>query len=426
MGVKALYSNKDVIIVGAGAAGLSAAKELSRLGLTYKVLEASHRIGGRAYSEEIAPDEWFDLGCAWLVGGDSNPFVKIADELGIALSRDKSDRFLLRNHRFYRDGNTLNPDEQAACIQYYTDCYNAIAKAGEQGRDVAISDVIDMDHEYAPPFLTAIGTAWGMDVDQVSTADSASTKGELGHQALRGYGNLVAAWGRDVDVSLNCRVEKIDWSGSVVKLETPKGTISGRCALITVSTGFLGSGELGFSPGLPDWKAEAIHNLPMGTENKIGVHFDKDIFGDDGRAHVTTWRTDGHAGKVDASVMGLNTASVFVGGRLGVWLEKQGGQALQEFAIDRMADIFGNGIRKHADRCIATAWESEPWTRGSWACARPGHADKRADLARPINDLLFFAGEATVYGGQGTCNGAYESGIRAAEEIARTLSRENV
>ncbi len=405
---------------------MSAAKELSRLGLTCQVLEASHRIGGRAYSEEIAPNEWFDLGCAWLVGGDSNPFVKIADELGVKLSRDKSDRFRLHNHRFQRDGTALNADQQAACIRYYTDCYKAIAAAAEQGRDVAISDVIDMDHEYAPPLLASIGTSWGMDVDQVSTTDSASTKGELGHQALHGYGNLVSAWGRDVDVTLNCRVDKIDWSGTGIKLETPKGTVSGRCALITVSTGFLGSGELVFSPGLPDWKVEAIHNLPMGTENKIGVHFDKDIFGEDGRAHYTTWNSDGHAGKVDASVMGLNTASVFIGGRFGIWLEKQGAQAMQDFAIDRVADIFGNGIRKHVDRCIATAWESEPWTRGSWACARPGHADKRADLARPINDVLFFAGEATVYGGQGTCNGAYDSGLRAAHEIARSLTREQV
>ena len=91
-------SESDVIVIGAGAAGLSAAKELTRLGLSYTVVEGSHRIGGRAYSEEIAPGVWFDLGCAWLVGGAVNPFVAIADELGITLSKDKSHLFELENH----------------------------------------------------------------------------------------------------------------------------------------------------------------------------------------------------------------------------------------------------------------------------------------------------------------------------------------
>ncbi len=401
---------------------MSAAKELARLGLTYQVLEGSHRVGGRAYSEEIAPGEWFDLGCAWLVGGDSNPFVKEADALGIELSKEKSDQFLLHNHRFQRDGRTLGADQRSECLRYYEDSYRAIATAAERGRDVAVCDVIDMEHEYAPPFLAAFGTSWGKDVDQVSTVDYATSTGELGHQAYRGYGNLVAAWARDVSVVLNCRAERIDWSGHGVKVTTPKGTLSGRCALITVSTGILASGDISFEPGLPDWKSEAIDNLPMGTENKVGVHFDKDVFGDSGRGHFTTWNDDGQGAKVDASVMGLNTASVFVGGRLGVWLEKQGPRALQDFAIDRVADIFGNSVRKHVTRCIATAWETEPWTRGSWACARPGHADKRADLASPIGDTLFFAGEATVYGGQGTCSGAYRSGLRAAKEIAEALT----
>lgn len=422
--MRPLSSEKDVIIIGAGAAGLAAAKELSRRGFSYHVLEGSHRIGGRAYSEEIAPGEWFDLGCAWLVGGDTNPFVKIAEGLGIALSMDKSEQFLLAKHRFQRDGHRLTSEQRDKCVRYYDDCYEAISTAAGQGRDVAISDVIDMDHEFAPPFLASIGASWGMDADQVSTVDHATSTGELGHQAYHGYGNLVAAWARDVSMSLNCRVNSIDWSDKAVALETPKGTVSGRCALITVSTGILASGEIGFNPGLPDWKTDAIHNLPMGTENKVGVHFDSDIFGEEGRAHYTTWNTDGDVGKVDASVMGLNTASVFVGGRLGVWLEKQGQPALSAFAIDRIADIFGNDIRKHVTRSIATAWESEPWTRGSWACARPGHAEKRTDLARPVQNALFFAGEATVYDGKGTCSGAYQSGIRAASEIGDLLRHE--
>ena len=419
-----MSTETDVIIIGAGAAGLSAAKELSRIGLTYRVVEGSHRIGGRAYSEEIAPGVWFDLGCAWLVGGATNPFVPIADELGITLGKDKSAKFKLENHRFQRNGEPLNADQRAACLRYYDDSYKAITAAAEQGRDVAISNVIDLENEFAAPLLGSIASAWGMDLDLVSTADFASATGELGFPVLHGYGNLVASWGADVAVSLNTRVEKIDWSGHGVTVETPKGTITGRTALSTVSTGILASGDILFTPDLPDWKTEAINGLPMGTENKMGVHFDTDVFGPDGRGHYSTWNDDGSTAKVDASVMGLNTAHVFVGGRHGVWLEKQGQQACHDFAVDRVADIFGHDIRKHVNRSIVTAWSTEPWTRGTWACALPGQAHQRAHLERSVDERLFFAGEATVYGGQGTCHGAYLSGIRAAQEIAAQLNVE--
>jgi len=415
-------SESDVIIIGAGAAGLAAAKELTRLGLTYTVVEGSHRIGGRAYAEEIAPGVWFDLGCAWLVGAAANPFVAIADELGITLGKDKSDLFKGENLRFQRNGEPLNDDQRTACLRYYDDSYKAITAAAKQGQDVAISDVVDMGNEFAAPLLSGIASAWGMDIDLVSTADFASATGELGFPVLHGYGNLVAAWGANVAVSLNTRVERIDWSDLGVTVETPKGAITGRTALSTVSTGVLGSGDILFTPGLPDWKTEAINNLPMGTENKMGVYFDADVFGADGRGYYSTWNDDGNSAKVDASVMGLNTAAVFVGGRHGVWLEKQGQQACHDFAVDRIADIFGHDIRKHINRSIVTAWNTEPWTRGSWACALPGQAHQRANLERPVDGRLFFAGEATVYGGQGTSHGAYLSGIRAAQEIAAQLN----
>jgi monoamine oxidase len=418
-------SESDVIIIGAGVAGLSAAKELSRLGLTYTVVEGSHRIGGRAYSEEIAPGVWFDLGCAWLVGGATNPFVSIADELGITLDKDNSDMFKGENHGFQQNGQPLNEDQRAACLSFHGDSYEAISAAAKQGQDVAVSDVVDIDNKFAAPFLCSVASAWGKDIDLVSTADFASATGELGFQALHGYGNLIAAWGEDVVVSLNTRVERIDWSGHGVTVEMPKGSIAGRTVLNTVSTGILASGEILFTPRLPDWKTEAINGLPMGTENKIGVYFDTDVFGADGRGHYSIWNDDGIAAKVDASVMGLNTAAVFVGGRHGIWLEKQGQQACHDFAVDRIADIFGHDIRKHVNRSIVTAWSTEPWTRGSWACALPGQAHQRANLQRPVDERLFFAGEATVYGGQGTCHGAYQSGIRAAKEIARLLNAES-
>ena len=130
-------------------------------------------------------------------------------ELGITLGKDKSDLFKVENIRFQRNGDPLNDDQRAACLVYYEDSYKAIAKAAKQDQDVAISDVIDLGNEFAAPLLGSIrDMVGGKDIDLVSTADFASATGELGFPVLHGYGNLVSAWGADVEVSLNTRVER--------------------------------------------------------------------------------------------------------------------------------------------------------------------------------------------------------------------------
>jgi monoamine oxidase len=318
-----------------------------------------------------------------LVGwGTSNPFVAIAGELGITLDKDNSDSFKGENHRFQRNGEPLNEDQRAACLGFYSDSFQAISAAAKQGQDVIVSDMVDMDNEFTAPFLCGVTSVWGQDIDLVSSADFDNATGELGFQALHGYGNLVAAWGADVAVSLNTRAEQVDWSGHGVTVDTPKGASAARAALCTVSTGILASGEIFFTPGLPDWKTAAINGLPMGTENKMGVYFDTDVFGAKGRGHYSIWNDDGNAAKIDAGVMGLNTAAVFVGGRHGIWLEKQGQQACHDFAVDRIADIFGHDIRKHVNRSIVTAWGTEPGIVGLCAARASTAARQSATPCR--------------------------------------------
>ncbi len=411
---------KDVIVIGAGASGLSAAKELEQLGLTYTVIEGSHRIGGRAYSEEIAPGVWFDLGCSMLEGAQ-NTFLPIANALGMTVGdHNHFDDELIRYHR---NGRLLDDGQQAKCRQFIEDSYTTVEKAGESGYDLALSELIDLENEFIAPLLTSISAAWTFDADQVSSADATNAKGGCGYLVLNGYGNLVAAWGADVPVSLNTRAERIDWSEGGVRVETPKGTINGRTVLVTVSTGILGAGDILFTPGLPDWKTDAIHAVPAGTANKMCVYFDKDIFGPDGRGVHNVWSDDGDSSYIEAGVMGQNQAVVEHGGRHAVWLEKQGQQAGHNFAVDRIAEAFGNDIRKHVSRSIVTAWSTEPWTRGSYSAAQPGQFHQRANMAKTVDDRLFFAGEATTYESQATCHGAYMSGIRAAREIAKVLCK---
>ena len=194
-----------------------------------------------------------------------------------------------------------------------------------------------------------------------------------------------------------------------------------RCLISTVSNGILAAQHIHFKPRLPDWKMEAIQGVPMGAENKIGVHFTEDVFDPGASGYYQSWSSEAQGAYIDVNLMSTNVVSVFMGGRFSIWMEQQGQQAAHEFAVDRIADIFGNDIRQSVGRSIVTAWVTNPWTLGSYASALPGQFHQRESLPLAIDNKLFFAGEATART-NGTCHGAYWSGVRAAREVAEVLN----
>ncbi len=416
-----MVTTPDVIVIGAGAAGLAAAKRLAEIGHEAIVIEASHRIGGRAYSEEIAPGVWFDLGCSYLHNGDTNPFVGIAAQLGHVIGPEFGDLFSPEKIRIYRDGKPLDPQERQAYDDYVDRCAAVVHRPRNPHEDAAIAELIDLEHDCAPAYANLMASILSRDIDLASAADEAAFLPGPDIPLRDGYGNLVAAWGADVAVELNSRAERIDWSGPGVSVTTPRGTLKARCALCTVSTGILGANRIRFAPTLPDWKLAAVAGLPMGTLNKVCLHFDRDVFGPDGRGFFQLCSREPGASGFEASVMGQDTAVLFNGGRHAVWLEQQGPQAAHDYALEQVAAVFGNGIRRYVTRSIATAWATEPWTLGAYSCALPGQAEQRHALARPLADRLFFAGEATRIEDHACCHGAYWSGIRAADEISQRL-----
>lgn len=420
-----MSTHTDVVIVGAGAAGLAAAKELTRRGVSFIVVEGSHRIGGRAYSEKIAADVWFDLGCAYMVAGpdvdthvdETNPFVDYARQQGAVIEEYTYDAHYTFN------GNALDAVQMQSRESYYQACKDAITGSVGAGEDRAISELVDLDDPFATPYIDMMAVTAPKDLDEASAADFHHKVAEhTEFNALEGYGSLVAQWGGDVEVSLNTRVESIDWSGQGVKVNTVHGSIQARCLICTVSNGVLAAQQIHFSPRLPDWKMDAIQAVPMGAENKIGVHFTRDVFGPGEAGYYQAWSSDAQGAYIDVNLMSTNVVSVFMGGRFSAWMEKQGQQAAHEFAVDRIADLFGNDIRDSVGRSIVTAWVTEPWTLGSYAAALPGQFHQRKQLPLPVESTLFFAGEATARA-NGTCHGAYWSGIRAAGEVAELLGQ---
>ncbi len=340
----------------------------------------------------------------------------------MTIGKEHGDIFTDNKTNLYSDGIPLNIGEREAYFSAQNEWFKSIESSADQGEDVAIAELMNLESKYAMTYANIAAAGSAQDIDRISCFEYANFAGGPDIPVLNGYGNLVATWAKDIPVSLNTRVGRVEYSSRGVSVKTSSGDLHARAVLSTVSNGILAAGDIEFVPALPDWKFAAVSGLPIGTLNKICIHFDRDIFGSSGRGFSVNCEQGTDATGFEASVMGLNTAVIFIGGQRAIWLENQGQQASHDYAVEQVGKVFGNNIRNQVTRSIATAWTTDPWTRGSYACAMPGQWHQREALARPIDDRLFFAGEATTAGDHGCCHGAYRSGIRAAREIAEVVA----
>jgi len=415
-----MADNVDVVIVGAGSAGLSAARAAAEKGLSFVVVEASHRIGGRAYTEDFAQGQPFDLGCHWMHSASLNPFVAIADEHGFAYRRDGDYQRSVHHH-----GAWLDEKEHEAFEALGKANNMAIAEAARAGNDAPVADLIDLENPWAAYHAYWFSLGVSRDIDQTGACDVAAYNDtDENWPVIGGYGALVAAWAADVPVTLNAAVERIALTADGVDVATARGTVTGRTVLVTVSTNVLSSGRIAFEPGLPDWKTDAARELPLGVHNRIGVMLDDNPLAGERRDFATVMLEDDEVPfALEVGPYGYSYAVGVTGGRFGSWLERAGQEASVEYLVERMRAVWGNDIVRHVtDRIIVTAWEGDPWTLGSYSAATPGNAHQRKELARPIDDRIFFAGEATSPDFFSTCHGAYLTGRRAIDEIASVLA----
>jgi len=406
----------DVAIIGAGAAGIGAAKRLRELSLSFIVIEASHRIGGRGYTEETAPKEFFDLGCHWLHSASLNPFVPIADRLGFKYVKPHGWSF-----KPYLDGRWAGESETKECEEFIDANQARMTEAAQSGLDVAQIDVTEREHHWTPLFDYWVSLMTSVDVDQVSVFDHAHYNDTRENWRVKdGYGRLIVRFAQDIPVQLNSAVERVKWSGPGVSLETRKGTVTAHTAIITVSNGILNAHDIQFEPELPDWKQEAIAALPLGNYNYICLVYDRDSFGVD--HDYCTWMSEGEVALgLQIRPFGRNQVIATTGGRFATWLERAGAEASADYVKERVATIFGGNAIKHVVSANVTAWGSDPWVRGAYSAALPGQGHQRALLAQPINGRVFFAGEATSTEFFATAHGAYLSGIRAADEVMTSM-----
>jgi monoamine oxidase len=411
-------ADHDVIVVGAGAAGLAATRTLLERGLSVVALEARNRIGGRAWTDHETFGVPFDRGCAWLHAAEVNPWRDIAAEFGFTvIEKDPAWQGRVGSRR-------LGEGEDADWDRAIEAKFAAIAAAGKAGRDVPASTVIDPDEPWSTLFEAIVTWYASTEIDQLSTRDVGNgLNGEHDWPIVEGYGALVARYGSGLPVSLATPATRIARVGGGVAVETPDGAVRGRAAIVAVSTAVLANGSIAFDPPLPVAKQEAIHNLPLGCADKIALQIDGNPFGMAPMSHATGRSDTVRTGNYQFFPFGQPLVIGYVGGSFARELESAGEGAMAAFAVDELVDIFGGDVRRRVVKSAVTTWGCDPYIGGGYSAARPGHAHRRLDLAAPVNGTLYFAGEACSIDNFATCHGAYLTGVAAAHAAADALRR---
>jgi len=407
----------DVVVIGAGAAGVAAARRLLAAQIPTLVLEARSRAGGRAWT---MPGEFpLDLGCGWLHSADENEWAPIARTLGLTVDRTPPPWGTPRRR-------TLGfPDRELADFRAASESFFARVDTVLEGpADRPAADFLEPGSPWNP-LLNAIGNyISGGELADVSARDLASYRDTgVNWRVAQGYGALVEAYAGPLDLRLDCPVTLIDHSGPRLRIVTPQGEIAARAAIVAVPASVIAREALRFHPALPD-KLEAAAGLPLGLADKLFLRVDDP---DDLPPETRLFGAldEPHTGSYHLRPFGRPVIECYFGGDLAWALEREGAGAFAAYAIDQLAFHLGDDMRSRLRPIAATAWGNDPFALGSYSYARPGQFPMRAALAAAIDEQLFFAGEACSDNDYSTAHGAYRTGIRAADAVTRLLQAES-
>jgi monoamine oxidase len=417
IGVGAEIADVPVAIVGAGAAGIAAARRLREAKVRFAMIEAADHLGGRCVTDTATFSTPFDRGAHWIHRFDDNPLIKAAGDSGLDIYPAPRGQKLRVPPRRARAGEI----EQflAALVR----ANRAIIDAGRGRGDVAASSALPGDlGEWRDSIEFVLGPySVGKALADVSAADFARAPERIADAFCReGYGTLLARLARGLPVQLSTPARKFGWGGALA-IETPKGTIRARTAIVTVSTAVLARGNLGFSPDLPKSHADAAARLSLGSQEQIAVEMDGNPLDLDADDLVFEKASGPRAAALLGNIGGSHLSMVTVGGNLARDLARSGEDALKDFAVDWVTAAFGSNAKGLIRKSTATRWSEDPLIGGAFSAAAPGHADARRTLMAPLRDRIWFAGEACHETLWGTVNGAWESGTRAAEAALRVV-----
>ena len=407
----------DIVVIGAGAAGIAAARRILAANRRVIVVEAASQIGGRCLTDTATFDVPFDRGARWMHNPDTNPMIRLARSAGLDISPAPLGQKIRVGRRNARPGET--EEFLAALVR----ANRAIDEASRGKVDVACASVLPKDlGDWAGTAEFMLGAnATGKDLKDISVIDKARAQERNAAIACRqGLGTLIAKLGEQVPLALSTPANRITWSGRDVMVETQAGKIAARAAVITVSSNVLTAGNIKFTPEIPRRQLDAAAKLGLGSYDRIALQLPGNPLGLARDEIIIEQSTSTRTALLFANMAGSSLCSIDVAGSFGRDLSAQGEPAMVAFAVEWLTKLFGSEAASAVKKSSATRWDAAPFALGAMSSSAPGAQPSRKILAEPVG-CMFLAGEATHETLWGTVDGAWESGERAADAALRKI-----
>jgi monoamine oxidase len=407
----------DIVIIGAGAAGISAARRLAAMGRPYVLLEASSRVGGRAVTDMQTFGVPFDMGAHWIHMPGLHPLSRLGKKAGFDIYRAPDEPRLFINGREGSDG------EYAAFDDALERAEQAITAAGSAARDVPASNVLPKLGSWGDTAELVVGPlSCAKELNHVSTLDFARSEEEdVDDFCRQGFGALIAHLAAPLSVHLDTQVTAVDLRAREVVVETSRGTLRCGAVIVAIPPSMLVQERLRILPEPTAGHRAAIEGISLGAYDHIAFLLPKNPF-DLKADELVFFRSDGRLGcALLGRIGGTDLHSIEVGGDVAMELARSPAAA-EAFAREVITRECGRSVARGIAEVHATAWTREPFALGAFSCAEPGAAHLRHVLAEPVDNRLFFAGEHTHEGLWGTVGGAWLSGERAAKQAVRAIA----
>ena len=407
----------DIVVIGAGAAGIAAARRIQAANRKAIVLEATGQVGGRCITDTTTFEVPFDRGARWIHNPDTNPMIKLALGAGLELGPAPLGQKIRIGRRNARAG------EIEQLLATLVRANRALDDASRGKADVSCASALPKElGDWAGTIEFLLGAnATGKDLKDVSAIDKIRAQDRSTALACRqGLGTLIAKLGEALPISLSTPATRISWSGRDVTVETAAGKIAARAAIITASSNVLTAGSIKFTPDLPKRTLDAASKVSLGSYDHIALALPGNPLGLGRDDVVIEQSKDARTAFMIANMGGSSLCGIDVAGSFGRDLSGQGEAAMVAFAVEWLTKLFGSDIAKAVKRSSATRWNAAPFALGAMSAAAPGGQPSRKILMEPVGSM-FLAGEAAHETLWGTVDGAWESGERAAEAALRKI-----
>ncbi len=418
----------EVLVIGAGMSGLAAARTLVGKGVSVIVLEARDRIGGRTWTDSSLGLP-LDLGASWIHGITGNPITKLAKEFNADTIPTDYDNGIL----FDVDGSELPDSVYAEMEDLFESIYEEVAAMQEDtDDDMSLQQAFDeviAKHDLSKDELRKLQfyvhqeTALEYGADPVDLSlwewDQDEVFGGKDVVFPNGYSQITNGLAQGLDIRLNEIVTRISYGADGVEVETSSGTFGGGKAIVTLPLGVLKQASVKFEPSLPASKQSAIDRLAMGVLNKVYLKFPETFWDEEIENFGYFGETLGEWCDWMSFVpyAGVPVLMAFHGGEKGFAIEELSDDEIIAGAMKTLRIIYGDSIPE-PEGYLITRWGKDPFSFGAYSHIPPfASGDDFDALFEPVDDVLYFAGEATSRKYPSTQHGAYLTGVAAANEI---------